>query len=70
MIRGARASWAQADAHSVRQEGGVADQSDECKNGNEDCPDSNGLPCFECLMDGMASAGREVATDGGGDRDR
>lgn len=70
MNRRGRASWARADAHSVRQEAGVADQSDECKNGNERCPDENGLPCLDCLLDGMADADREVATDGGDEVER
>lgn len=64
MTRG-RASWARADALSVRQHAGVGDQSNECDNGNEDCPDSNGLSCFECLLDGMQAGDQQVATDGG-----
>ncbi|WP_395166322.1 hypothetical protein [Natrinema pallidum] len=71
-----RAGWHYGSVDAVRSEAGVADQSDECRNGTEGCPgpdaDVDDLPCLECLAD-ASDGDREVATDGGrstGDTDR
>lgn len=67
-MRRARANWARADVDAVRQESGVADQSNECKNGAEGCPGPDAgvgeLPCPECFLEGD-DGDREVAADGG-----
>lgn len=61
-------SWARADVDAVRSEAGVAEQSNECRNGTEGCPgpdaDVDALPCFSCLLE-AGEGNREVATDGG-----
>lgn len=60
--------WHYGSVDAVRNQAGVADQSDGCRNGTEGCagPDADvdELPCFECLIEGSDSH-RGVATDGG-----
>ncbi|WP_148225481.1 hypothetical protein [Haloterrigena turkmenica] len=45
---------------------GVAEQSNKCWNGVEDCPgpDADVLPCLECLTE-RSDRDWRVATDGG-----
>jgi len=60
--------WSCAIVDAVRSEAGVADQSDECRNGTDGCVGPNAdvdeLPCLSCLLEGDGG-GRRVATDGG-----
>lgn len=65
-------AWHHASVDAVRCEGGIGDQSDECRNGTHGCPgpdaDVDALPCMECFLEGDDGDGnREVATDGGRD---
>ena len=68
-MTGRGASWARASVDAVRNEAGVADQSNECTNGTEGCPgpdaDVDVLPCFACLIEASEDGGQTVATDGG-----
>ncbi|MFB1066478.1 hypothetical protein [Natrinema sp. H-ect4] len=62
-------SWARADVDAVRNQAGVGEQSDECRNGTDGCPgpdaDVDALPCMECFLEGDGAGDRGVATDGG-----
>ncbi|UHQ96420.1 hypothetical protein [Natrinema halophilum] len=62
-------AWHHANVDAVRNEAGVADQSDECRNGTTGCPgpdaDVDALPCMTCFLEGDDAGDRGVATDGG-----